>query len=90
MADYDLGNIQGSGATGLDALFEREDHILSPQHKTASRIKIASLKDLEGFTRLSSETLVHKSERDLWALRKEGDQYFVERLFDDQGEPIRG
>lgn len=89
MADYDLGDIQGSGATGLDALFEREDHILSPQHKTA-RVKVASLKDLDGFIRLSSETLIHKSERDLWALRKEGDQYFVERLFDDKGEPLRG
>jgi hypothetical protein len=89
MADFDLGQIQVSGATGLDALFQREAHILSPNSK--SRVKVASLHDLSPFIRLSSETLIHKSNRDLWALKKEADgNYFIERLFDDNGEPLKG
>jgi hypothetical protein len=87
MLDFDLSQIQTSGATGLDALFQREKHILSnPQ-----RIKVAAIKDLHNFVRLSADTLIHKSDRDLWALKKEADgQYFIERLFDDNGEPLKG
>lgn len=86
--DFDLGQIQGSTASGLDSLFEREKHIISP-HKTG-RTKLASLKDMEGFIRLSADTLIHKSDRDLWSLKKEGDGFYVERLFDDTGEPLKG
>ncbi len=88
MADFDLGTIEVSGATGLDALFQREAHILSP-HK--DRVKVASLETLHPFVRLSSDTLIHKSDRDLWSLQKEADgSYFIQRLFDDNGEPIKG
>ena len=91
MSDFDLGDLQMSGETGLDALFQREAHIISPQKMSASRKKVASLSDINNFVRLSSETLVHKSDRDLWALKKEADgSYFIERLFDDNGEPIKG
>lgn len=86
--DFDLGQVEISGSSGLDALFQREAHIVSP-HKTA-RVKVASIQDLKPFTRLSTETLIHKSDRDLWALKKEADGYFIERLFDDNGEPLKG
>jgi hypothetical protein len=87
--DFDLGDLQTSGASGLDALFEREKHILTP-HKTG-RSKVASIGDLSGFVRLSSDTLIHRSDRDLWALKREADgNYYVERLFDDMGEPLKG
>jgi hypothetical protein len=90
MADFDLGKIQVSGATGLDAMLQRESHILKP-HVTSGRKKVASMVDFRPFIRLSAETLIHKSERELWALKKEADgQYFVERLFDDNGEPLKG
>jgi len=90
MADFDLGQMEVSGATGLDALFKREEHILRPQTMTG-RAKVASIKDLHNFVRLSSDTLIHKSDRDLWALKKEGDgSFFIERLFDDNGEPLKG
>lgn len=89
MNDYDLSAIAMSGECGLDALFKREAHLITP-YKTGRR-KVASIKDLEGFLRTSAETLVHKSERELWALKKEADgQYFIERLFDDTGEPLKG
>jgi len=83
--DFDLGQIEMTSAVGLDALFQRETHILN-----VARVKVASLKDIHNFIRLSSDTLVHKSTRDLWALKKEGDgNYFIERLFDDNGDPIK-
>ena len=86
--NFDLGQIEVAGAGGLDSLFEREKHILTP-HKTG-RTKVASIKDIDKFIRLSSDTLIHKSDRDLWSLKKEGDGFYVERLFDDNGEPLRG
>jgi hypothetical protein len=91
MADFDLGEIQMAGeAVGLDALFKREEHILRPPHITG-RMKVATIRDLAGFIRLSADTLIHKSDRDLWALKKEGEgSYFIERLFDDNGEPLKG
>lgn len=87
-ADFDLGKVEVSGSPGLDALFKREAHILKPP---TMRTKVASVAALKPFIRLSSDTLVHKSNRDLWALKKEADgSYFIERLFDDNGDPIKG
>jgi hypothetical protein len=86
--NFELGEIQGSEATGIDALFQREPHIVSA-HKTG-RKKVASLGDLSNFVRVSNETLIHKSQRDLWTLKREGGDFFIERLFDDNGEPLKG
>jgi hypothetical protein len=86
--DFDLGTIQGTGSPGLDALFQREPGIVNPPKM--ARKMVASVGDLANFHRLSAETLVHKSERDLWALKKGDDGYFIERLFDDNGEPLKG
>lgn len=86
--NFDLGKVEVSGSPGLDALFKREAHILSPR---PMRMKVASVSSLKPFIRLSADTLVHKSDRDLWALKKEADgSYFIERLFDDNGDPIKG
>jgi hypothetical protein len=87
--DYDLGQFQPSAASGIDALFERE-----PQLVTAAKpkkMRVASLNQLVAFERVSAETLIHKSDRDLWALKKEGDgKFYIERLFDDNGQPLKG
>jgi hypothetical protein len=88
MDDFDLSAMRMAGETGLDALFEREAHILKP-HQTG-RTKVASMADIRPFIRLSSDTLIHRSERELWTLKKEGDGYYIERLFDDKGEPLKG
>jgi len=88
MSDFNLGDMQMSGASGLDALFEREPQMVTPQ-KTA-KVRVASCAQLKGFTRLSAETLIHKSDRDLWTIKAEGDQFFIERLFDDNGTPLKG
>ncbi len=102
--NYDLGEI-GGGASGLDAFFastpqivtpaERSDRPMGPvMPKTAAqapvRTKVASLQQLDGFHRMSAETLVHKSTNELWTLRREGEDYFIERLFQDNGSPVKG
>ena len=89
MAEFDLGKLEVSGSPGLDALFEREHTLLRP-HQRSGKVRVASVSQLQPFTRLSAETLIHKSDRDLWTLRKEADgQFYIERLFDDTGEPLK-
>lgn len=86
--DFDLGGMEIGGAPGFDAMIQREAHITRPN---PGRRKVASMADIKAFDRDSSETLVHRSDRELWALKKEADgQYFIERLFDDNGAPLKG
>jgi len=54
------------------------------------RRKVAGLGDLTDFLRSSETDLVHKSTKDLWSLRKEGEQYVIERMFDASGDPLKG
>lgn len=87
MSNFKFDDFETSGATGMDALFTREASAKVPR---PARVRVASVSQLQGFQRLSRDTLIHKSDRDLWALRKEGDSMFIERLFDDAGTPIKG
>ena len=93
--DFRLDSIQTGGATGMDAFFANEPTVVSPvgTAKTAAapmRVKVASLSQLQGFTRISAETLINKSTNDLWAIRKDGDGFQIERLFNDSGSPLKG
>ena len=84
---FDIGGMSMQGASGLDAFLAREPQIVSPTPK----IRVASIQDLNGFVRLSAETLIHKSDRDLWAIKKDADGGMViERVFDDTGAPLKG
>lgn len=88
VASANFEGIQVTGSSGLDALFQEQPQLVNPSGR---RKRIASLQDLAGFTRISAETLVHKSNNDLWALKKESDgKFYIERLFDDNGEPLKG
>lgn len=52
--------------------------------------RVASLGDLTNFLKLADGSLVHKSTRDLWSCSKDANGNFVvERLFDDNGEPLK-
>jgi hypothetical protein len=92
--NFKLSSIQSSGAPGMDAFFESEPQIVSPVGTTKvaapQRVKVSSLQQLGSFQRISSDTLVHKSTNDLWALRKDGEEYYIERLFQDNGSPLKG
>ena len=35
------------------------------------------------------EELVHKATKDLWSFKKDGDNYVIERLFDESGNPLK-
>jgi hypothetical protein len=93
MSDFDLKNIQSSNS-GLDAFFESEPQVVSPvgeaKPKTSTMTRVGSLQQLQPFHRVSAETLVNKATNDLWALRKGDEGYFIERLFGDDGTPLKG
>jgi hypothetical protein len=85
--DFDLAAYQVQESVGLDSFLERNADLVTP---TASRRKVASLQDLAGFVRLSNDTLVHKADQDLWAIKRQSDgSMFVERMFDDKGSPLK-
>lgn len=93
MSDFKLGDIQ-SGASGIDAFFENEPKMITPFGEKAAaaktqRVKVGSLSQLQGFERLSAETLVHKSTQDLWTIKNQGGEFVIERLFND-GVPVKG
>jgi len=84
MSDYDLSQISFASSEEIGTFLTASD-------KPVKRRKIASLGDLDGFLRVASDTLIHKIQQDLWALKKEADgNYYIERLFDDRGAPIKG
>jgi hypothetical protein len=100
MNDFDLGDFQSTNG-GLDAFLGDNPEVVTPQgmpgkaagriKKTAARVKIASLTQLDGFIRTAEDTLVHKSDRDLWSLRKDAQgEFYVERMFDETGAPLKG
>lgn len=85
---FDLGSMEVTASTGIDALFAREPHMVTPR---GSKVRVASIQQLAGFHRLSADTLIHKSDRDLWAIRKDAEgSLMIERMFDDDGKPLRG
>jgi hypothetical protein len=96
MADFKLSDFESGRASGMDSFFETEPEIISPTGtvKAASapkRVKVASLDQLKGFQRVSSDTLVNKATQELWSIAKDtsGD-FFVQRLFQDDGQPLKG
>lgn len=93
--NFKLDNFESDGAAGMDAFFQENPQVVSPvgQAKTAAakpRVKVGSLSDLGGFRRVSADTLINKSTNDLWALKKDGESYYIERLFSDDGQPLKG
>ena len=96
MSEFKMDQFETGGAAGMDAVFESEPEIVSPvgQAKVASsgpqRTKVASLSQLSGFTRVAADTLINRATNDLWAIRKEGEDFFIERLFQDDGNPLKG
>jgi len=47
------------------------------------KMKVSSLDQLFGFSRISDDTLVHKSKKDLWRISEDPKgEVIIERLFD--------
>ena len=56
---------------------------------TNHKIRVASLGDLTDFLKMGSDTLVHKATRDLWRVSQDEGGFTIERLFDDNGTPLK-
>lgn len=83
--DFDISTFEVQPSTGLDCFLERNATMVTPLRK-----KVASIQELSSFVRLSADELVHKSTKDLWTIRRQGDGgFFVERAFDDNGAPLK-
>ena len=83
--DFDISSFEVQPSTGLDCFLTRNAHMVTP-----FRQRVASIQDLSSFIRLSTDELIHKSTRDLWTIRRQGDGgLFVERTFDDTGAPLK-
>jgi len=60
------------------------------KRQATDRMRVASLGDLSDFLKVADGTLIHKSTQDLWSFRQDGGEYVIERLFDDNGGPLKG
>ena len=79
------------GSRGLGVNTSLSDPKIVRRGKQASVIRVASLGDLTQFLKRADGKLVHKSTNDLWSYSKDADgNFLVERLFDDNGEPLQG
>lgn len=66
----------------------------SASGKKASSVhmRVADLNDISfSFSMVAGrqDELVHKATKDLWAFHKDGDEYVIERLFNETGEPLK-
>ena len=95
---FDMTEIEHDSASGMDTFFQDVDYEKASFDKAASvgkkelpdRMKVSSVSQLDGFSRIASDTLVRVSEKDLWALEEnEQGEFTIERLYDDDGNPLK-
>lgn len=69
------------------------EHLQLAQKQKAKRkasFRVASLGNLKNFLKVAEGRLVHKATKDLWSFKKDSDGNFtVERLYDDNGDPLK-
>lgn len=56
------------------------------------RMVVSDLGDISNFFTAAvgqADELIHKSTKDLWSFRKNGDDFVIERLFNDNGQPLK-
>jgi hypothetical protein len=73
-------------SSSIDCFFARE----APKPRVASsgKIRIANMRDLIGFNRVATDTLVHVSQQDFWRISQDSEGHFIERLVDDDSGPV--
>ena len=64
--------------------------LLLESPKKAEKIRVSSLGDLTDFLKVSKDALVHKSTKDIWSFKQEGDEFVIERLLGEDGTPLKG
>lgn len=58
--------------------------------KNGSQFRVASLGDLTDFLKVAEGQLIHRSTQDLWNVVADGEGFTITRLFDDNGNPLKG
>lgn len=63
----------------------------SSRKANAYRMTVTAMGDLTEFMKSAGggDELIHKATKDLWKLSKKGDDYIIERLFDETGKPLK-
>ena len=68
-------------------------HLYPSKSKQAGSVsmRVSNLGDISALFASSNKEgeLIHKATKDLWSFKKDGDQYLIERLFDDSGSPLK-
>ncbi len=62
--------------------------------KRASTVRMAFIEfggiaDLFGLAKKGSTDLIHKATKDLWSFRQDGEEFIIERLFNEDGNPLK-
>ena len=98
-----FGTVYGDSTTHEGMVFVKWDSgefgAFNPQHLYPSKTKqaksvsfrVSTLGDLSSlFSNTKKEgELIHKATQDLWSFKKTENGFFIERLFDDSGEPLK-
>lgn len=70
----------------------------SDKRASSVRIRVSNFGDLSGFFEpalwsgkktASDKDLIHKATKDLWSFHKDGGEYVIERLFTEDGNPLK-
>lgn len=69
-----------TSSSSLDDFFNPPARVAS---KAPGRIRISSLSALAGFSMVSSDTLIHLSQKDFWKLGQDEGGSYIERLVSD-------
>lgn len=69
------------------------NHLKGAPSKTANNVRkvVADLGDISSFftPTTAGDELVHKATKDLWSLKQDGDNFVLERLFQEDGKPLK-
>lgn len=75
------------------SVFAEHLRLAGPSTKKSSMVRmvVGNLGDISSlFTTASRDNeLVHRATKDLWAVKKDGGSFVIERLFDDTGKPLK-
>lgn len=74
-------------------IFAEHLRLAGPSQKRASSVRrvVGNLGDISDLfvTASRGDELVHKATKDLWAVKKDGGNFVIERLFNDEGKPLK-
>ena len=82
---WDDGKLRGIMAEHLQV-------VASSKQASNVRMRVADMMSISDFFTAAtgrSDELVHKATKDLWSLKQDGDAFVIERLFNEDGNPLK-